>query len=750
MKMIARLCLSIMILVIICAHGGCSKDMEQGSSWTGTLKDGTVINVEDLNRILANHKKWIDFNAEKIKRSDLKFDILQGADLGGVNLPKADLRCTNLQGARLSAANLQEADLSGADLQRANVNFANLKKTLWYGACLKKADLSYANLQEADLRYADLQKATLDGANLQEAIITDADLNDCDLNGVDNRPFNYYEPKAGSMPYIPSIARATWLQDLTHNKRVHGLVDLREGFKRLGYREQERKITYAILHSQAWQLIGNNKESPARSSILSWDSIKGYIFLLLFEYTCKWGMSPFRPLLWLLGLILPFSFFYMMSLKLPNRKDGIWKIWVPERARKDLPFKDRDHRPTWRKKDSEADPPELLRRKRIYQILGYGLYFSVLSAFHIGWRDVNVGNWIARIQLREYTLRPSGWVRVVSGIQSLISVYLLALFVLTYFGRPFESFAIGPRPPMPLSLQQIEEFGSDPGNLKMFAYIPREVRDNAPLVVALHGCSQNAHIYADRTEWNELADRFNFYVVYPEQQSENNKNLCFNWFSEEDIKRDVGEALSIWEMVKYMLSNYAIDRKKVYITGLSAGGYMATVLLATYPEDFAGGAIMAGGPYGCANNIHEAVNVCMPGKMDERPKYWGDLVRKASNNFTGFFPILSIFHGDADSIVHDSNMRELVKQWTNVHQADHNPDEYKEHDSYDHRIYYDNSGKTIVETYHLKAMGHAISVDPGNGMDQGGTTGISSEDKDLYSSFYAAKFWGIVPSDILQ
>ncbi len=69
---------------------------------------------------------------------------------------------------------------------------------------------------------------------------------------------------------------------------------------------------------------------------------------------------------------------------------------------------------------------------------GQAFYFSVISAFHVGWRDLNVGSWIARMQPREYTLRAKGWVRVVSGIQSLISVYLIAMWALTYFGMPFE------------------------------------------------------------------------------------------------------------------------------------------------------------------------------------------------------------------------------------------------------------------------------------------------------------------------
>ncbi|MFI5355114.1 MAG: hypothetical protein ACHQX0_05840 [Desulfobaccales bacterium] len=67
-----------------------------------------------------------------------------------------------------------------------------------------------------------------------------------------------------------------------------------------------------------------------------------------------------------------------------------------------------------------------------------GFYLSLLSAFSLGWRELNVGNWITRMQKREYSLRATGWVRTVAGLQSLLSVYMLALWVLTYFGRPFD------------------------------------------------------------------------------------------------------------------------------------------------------------------------------------------------------------------------------------------------------------------------------------------------------------------------
>jgi hypothetical protein len=74
----------------------------------------------------------------------------------------------------------------------------------------------------------------------------------------------------------------------------------------------------------------------------------------------------------------------------------------------------------------------------VWNDVTWAAYFSLLSAFHIGFRDFNVGNWIARIQAGKYTLEPTGWVRVVSGLQSLLSVYLLAIWALTYFGRPFQ------------------------------------------------------------------------------------------------------------------------------------------------------------------------------------------------------------------------------------------------------------------------------------------------------------------------
>src|SRR5262249_52300355 len=104
------------------------------------------------------------------------------------------------------------------------------------------------------------------------------------------------------------------------------------------------------------------------------------------------------------------------------------------------------------------------------------------------------------------------------------------------------------------SLTEVTGFGSNPGNLRMWEFVPPGLPTGAPLVVALHGCTESADLYATETGWNELAGRFGFAVAYPEQKSANNFSLCFDWFQVEDIARGQGEALSIAQMVDAMVA----------------------------------------------------------------------------------------------------------------------------------------------------------------------------------------------------
>src|SRR5689334_24194822 len=133
-----------------------------------------------------------------------------------------------------------------------------------------------------------------------------------------------------------------------------------------------------------------------------------------------------------------------------------------------------------------------------------------------------------------------------------------------------------------------------------------------------------------------------FAVVYPQQHPANKTKTCFSRFLPGDIARGDGEALSIREMVEHGLATFGADRRKVFVTGLSAGGAMASVMLATYPEVFAGGAIIAGLPYGCANNVQQAFEA-MFSDQGHPAQLLGDRVRAASSH-GGRWPKISIWH----------------------------------------------------------------------------------------------------------
>lgn len=288
---------------------------------------------------------------------------------------------------------------------------------------------------------------------------------------------------------------------------------------------------------------------------------------------------------------------------------------------------------------------------------------------------------------------------------------------------------------------EVTGFGSNPGNLRMFEYVPAGLPAGAPLVVALHGCSQSAAAYDDETGWQMLADRWHFALVLPQQQSANNSSGCFNWFEAGDTARGQGEALSIKQMVDRTIAVRGSAPGRVYVTGLSAGGAMTATMLATYPDVFAGGAILSGIPYRCATSQSAGFSCMNPGS-DLAPAQWGDKVRAAST-WTGPWPLVSVWHGDADYVVRPANLTESMEQWTDVHGIDQAADVSETVAGYPHRVYKDAAGRPRVETWTITGMGHGTPVDPGSGETQCGTAGAFVLDVDLCSSYYIGKFWGL-------
>jgi uncharacterized protein YjbI with pentapeptide repeats len=479
------------MVLILCLGHALAQETQEGDVWTGMLADGTVITEQDLSEILKQYKKWIkckqweeakaklpgeyspehspckgesseaiphisnlrgaylrwaDMHGAALSELDLSDADLYGANvynadlrkafLNGTILSSADMNGTTLVGATLLKAYLEDTKLKWAGLEETNLNEAILHKANLYGARLNQAKLNGVNLSEADLTEADLSGADLTGADLSGAKLGlcklwYADLKDTRLWGSEMFGATY-EAKPSSLPFVPDIASVKGLDTLNYGTSPHALMELREAAKKAGMRDQERQITTSI---KRWD---NEIKWNSAYFLRKVESLFNYLF---FDLTSEYGLYPGRPLWIIIAGILILSLPYTLAIVFSTGRGGIWAVWQSDRVEKSVGG---DEPVRLRLQDCLKRLPER-GAKRLWgkancllRAFGYGLYFSLISACSIGWRDLNVGNWISRIQRREYNLKPTGWARTVSGLQSVVSAYLLALSVLTYFGRPFE------------------------------------------------------------------------------------------------------------------------------------------------------------------------------------------------------------------------------------------------------------------------------------------------------------------------
>ena len=290
-------------------------------------------------------------------------------------------------------------------------------------------------------------------------------------------------------------------------------------------------------------------------------------------------------------------------------------------------------------------------------------------------------------------------------------------------------------------LDEVTAFGTNPGNLRMFRYLPSELAANPALVVVLHGCTQTAAGYDLGAGWSTLAGRYGFALLMPEQQRSNNPNGCFNWFQPGDIERGRGEALSIRQMIEKMITDTGVDRRRVFVTGLSAGGAMTSVMLACYPEVFAGGAIIAGLPYGAATNVQQAFQSMH--QCPARPaREWGDLVRAAAPH-DGPWPRVSIWHGSADRTVIPDNALEILKQWTDIHGLPLTPSAQQRVDGYPRQAWVNQAGEEVIESYTITQMGHGTPLGTGAVDGRCGSAGPFLLEVGISSSYHFVKFFGL-------
>ncbi len=257
------------------------------------------------------------------------------------------------------------------------------------------------------------------------------------------------------------------------------------------------------------------------------------------------------------------------------------------------------------------------------------------------------------------------------------------------------------------ALDAVTGFGSNPGNLLMYRFVPQGLARGRPLVVLLHGCGETATSFSTSSGFEPVAMQRQFAVVLPQQQVVNNIQTCFNWFDSANQQRDSDELLSIKQMVDRMVTDVGSDPQQVYIAGFSAGAALVANVLATSPDRFRAGAIAAGIPFQCTTSVLGS-QACLSGSS-QTPQVWSMRVRNAFPLFTGPYPRVAVWQGQSDVFVAPSNGTELMKQWTAVHGIDQTADGTQPITSGGTRTFFRASagGAALVELNEVPGLGHA-------------------------------------------
>lgn len=359
------------------------------ADWTWKDKSQCIRTVRELRNILEPKD-------EKIS--------LQGADLTGIDFSKFTLCKISFQDTILDSADFSNVNWQVCSQASRPLDWRNAKLR---SAALPHAFLEEADLSEADLTGADLSGAKMINANLTFAYLVRTKLDGTDLTGADLTGARVYPSQDAG--YAAAMANAASLEFLNAAPQSRiGLSLLRDAFRQAGLDEQARRVTYAL-----------NRIDKVKD-------IESFLKLILFEYTSSWGMKPFRCVRLLLLCLALFTFPYAVVIHRTKRPQDakIHKVWPADSWFHSL------------KRPEELKPVSIRAEKRL-KALFWGLLFSILCTCHIGWQEIDLKVWVERLIPGGYTLRASGWVRTLAGAQSLLSIYFIILFALTYFGRPF-------------------------------------------------------------------------------------------------------------------------------------------------------------------------------------------------------------------------------------------------------------------------------------------------------------------------
>jgi uncharacterized protein YjbI with pentapeptide repeats len=419
--------------------GDCSAQSEDWENEAGFWYDteGNRLTIEELDEILARHHAWVqdvgrlaatfqeeydleymDLNVllffidnpeglrmelsstnehdsaimewwEALRRDDRHADFSEFS-LQGINLAKRNLAGAKLTGTDLRGANLRETNFERAKLTEAKLNGIDAAAINLTGANLTNAELMGASFWEARLKMANFSGAKLQGANFIETDLTNAVFGNADLNSV------IFEPC--SLSSSSNIALAANLDRLTYEKNPHALVELKKSFFALGFISQSKRVNAALQRKNQTTLE-----------------------FVLYDLTCEWGSNHRRPLVLLAISWFLFGVLYWMFAKKRYAESNRYILASEKGLGKEL----------------DKEPGDWKDLRGFWLKVGVAFLFSLQRALRIGFREISPNHWLMMLLPPDFELKSRGWPRFVSGVQSLLSVALIVLSLLSYFGRPF-------------------------------------------------------------------------------------------------------------------------------------------------------------------------------------------------------------------------------------------------------------------------------------------------------------------------
>ncbi|KAI1073625.1 carbohydrate esterase family 1 protein [Whalleya microplaca] len=218
------------------------------------------------------------------------------------------------------------------------------------------------------------------------------------------------------------------------------------------------------------------------------------------------------------------------------------------------------------------------------------------------------------------------------------------------------------------SLEKVtSDFGPNPRNVGFYIYVPDELAANPPILVNPHWCHGDAQACYAGSQYATLASQYGFIVIYPD--SPNTADKCWDVSSSDTLTHDAGgDSLGVASMVRWTLDQYNGDPARVFVTGISSGAMMTSVLIGAYPDIFAAGSAFAGVPFGCFAGAGFGVwsDACATGKITKTGEQWADIVKAGYSGYDGWRPKMQIFHGTNDEVLNYTNFEEETKQWISV------------------------------------------------------------------------------------